>query len=134
LRLGQLREGLVAVDEALSEAREMGERNVEAELYRLRAEMLRTGGQEREARHDFSRAITVAREQEALLFELRATVSLGRQLRDTGQPEMAPRLLRGVLTRFEAGEDSVDLSEARTLLEALSSGWGDSPGAGAVRE
>ncbi|MCY1074703.1 protein kinase domain-containing protein [Archangium lansingense] len=134
LRLGQLREGLVAVDEALSEARETGEHNMEAELYRLRGELLHAGGQEREARDDFSRAITVAREQEALLFELRATVSLGRLLRDTGQPEVAPRLLTRVLTRFEADEDSVDLTEARTLLEELSAERGDRPGAGAARE
>jgi class 3 adenylate cyclase/tetratricopeptide (TPR) repeat protein len=129
LKLGQLRAGLRVVQEALSEAQATGERCFEAELYRLRGELLRGLGQEDEARHDFSRAIAVAREQEALLFELRATVSLGRLLRDTGRPEVAPRLLTRLLTRFEVGEDSVDLTEARALLEGRSAEWGDSRGA-----
>jgi tetratricopeptide (TPR) repeat protein len=134
LKLGQLREGLRVVQEALSAGQATGERFFEAELYRLRGELLRGMGQEREARYDFSRAIAVAREQEALLFELRATVSLGRLPRDTGRPEVAPRLVTRVLTRFDAGEDSVDLMEARALLEELSAEWGDRRGAEAVRE
>jgi predicted ATPase len=125
LKLGQLRAGLRVVQEALSEAQATGERFFEAELYRLRGELLRGLG--REARHDFSRAITVAREQEALLFELRATVSLGRLLRDTEHPEVARGLLTRLLTRFEVGEDSVDLTEARALLDGRSAEWGAAP-------
>ena len=107
----------MAVHEALGEARETGERSFEAELHRLRGELLRASGREREAQDDFLRARAVAREQGALLFELRATVGLGRLLRDTGRPEAARRLLARVLGRFEADVDSVDLSEARALLD-----------------
>jgi predicted ATPase/class 3 adenylate cyclase len=121
LKRGQFREGLAVVHEALGEERESGESSNKAELHRLRGELLRASGREHEAQYDFFRAITIAREQEALLLELRATVGLGRLLRATGLPEVARRLLARVLDRFEVGVDSVDLSEARTLLEQLSS-------------
>ncbi|MFY0562786.1 protein kinase domain-containing protein [Archangium lansingense] len=127
LKQGQLRKGLVAVHEAMGEVRETGERVLAAELHRLRGELLRASGREHEAQYDFFRALAVAREQGALLFELRATVGLGRLLGNTGRPEVARRLLERVLGRFEVGVDSVDLSEARTLLTRLSSG--EPPGA-----
>ncbi len=117
LGLGQVREGLSAVHEALELARATGEHGNEAELYRLRGELLRAGRQEGEARSDFLRALAIAREQGALLYELRASVSLGRLLRDTGHPETARRLLTRLLTRLDVGEDLVDLAEARALLE-----------------
>ncbi|MCY1074288.1 protein kinase domain-containing protein [Archangium lansingense] len=122
LMLGQAGEGLRAVDEALGEVREKGMLGMEDELHRVRGELLRVAGREREARSAFFRALAVAREQGALLLELRATVGLGRLLGDTGRPEVARRLLERVLGRFEVGVDSVDLSEARTLLARLSGG------------
>ena len=119
---GRVREGLSVVDAALGEASETGERSHEAELHRLHGELLRASGREDEARHAFFRAIRVAREQEALLFELRATVALGRLLRDTERPGAARKRLTRVLARFEDGVDSVDLLEARGLLAQLSGG------------
>jgi predicted ATPase len=119
---GRVREGLAVVDAALEEARETGERGDEAELHRLHGELLRASGREDEARPAFFRAIRVARKQEALLFELRATVALGRLLRDTERPEAARKRLTRVLARFEDGVDSVDLLEARGLLAQLSGG------------
>jgi class 3 adenylate cyclase len=122
LKLGQSSEGLRVVHEALDQAERTGERGFEVELRRLRGELLRARGRDCEARHDFLRARALAREQGAVVFELRTTVSLGRVLRDTGHPEVARKLLARVLTRFNASVDSADLQEARVLLEALSSG------------
>jgi tetratricopeptide (TPR) repeat protein len=119
LKLEQAPEALVAVEQGLRMSAETEERNVDAALHRLRGECLRRLGREREARQCFLRAIAIAREQGAALFELLATVSLCRQLRDTGQPGMARRLLPRALARFEGEGDGLDLQEARALLEAL---------------
>ncbi|MFY0562784.1 protein kinase domain-containing protein [Archangium lansingense] len=128
LKLGQAGEGLRTVDEALGMVREKGTLGVEPELHRLRGELLRVDGREREARSAFFRALAVAREQGALLYELRATVRLGRLLRDTGRPEVARRLLARILGQFEPDVDSVDLSEARALLKQLPSPAGRGTG------
>jgi tetratricopeptide (TPR) repeat protein len=96
LRLGQVPEGLSVVQEALGLTRVTGEHGNEAELHRLRGELLCVGGRKAEARQDFLRAIALAREQGALLYELRAVVALGRLLGDTGRPEavrLGPRLM-----------------------------------------
>jgi len=119
LKLGQAREGLAVVHEALELMQVTGERGSEAELYRVRGELLRVRGQEREARHDFLRALAVARDQGSLLFELRTGVSLGRLLRDTGRSDVARELLPRILSQFDADVDSVDLAEARLLLGQL---------------
>jgi tetratricopeptide (TPR) repeat protein len=124
LKLGQVREGLVAVHEGLDQAERTGERGFEVELHRVRGELLRARGREREAREAFFRALAVARVQGALLFELRTVVSLGRLLRDSGRPEAARKRLVRILARFDAGVESVDLQEARALLEQLSSSEG----------
>ncbi|PTL81998.1 protein kinase [Vitiosangium sp. GDMCC 1.1324] len=119
LKLGQVREALAAIHQGLALSAETGERNADAALHRLRGECLRRLGREREATSCFLRAIAIARTQGALLFELRARVSLGRQLRDTGQPGVAARVLSRILARFGGEEDCVDLQEARALLEEL---------------
>jgi tetratricopeptide (TPR) repeat protein len=122
LGLGQVRQGLTAVHEALGMVRKTGERFCEAELHRVRGELLRTWGLEREARQEFFRAISLAREQGNLLFELRATVGLARLLGDMGRPRLAHQLLTRLQARFEPGEDSVDLGEARELLVQFGGG------------
>lgn len=122
LMLGQTRQGLMIVHKALRLVRKTGERLCEAELYRVRGELLLTWGLEREAKYEFFRAIVIAREQGTLLFELRATVHLARLLRDMGRPGPALQLLVRVHARFEPGVDSADLREARTLLAQLERG------------
>ncbi len=119
LRLGQVRQGLTVVHKALSLVRKTGERICEADLYRVRGELLRTWGLEREAKQEFFRAIVTAREQGTLLFELRATVGLARLLRELGRPGPALQLLVRIHDRFEPDVDSADLGEARALLALL---------------
>jgi predicted ATPase len=122
LMLGQVRQGLTAVHKALGLVRKTGERICEAEFHRVRGELLRTWGLEREAKDEFLRSITIAREQGTLLFELRATVRLARLLRDMGRPGPARQLLVRMLERFAPDVDSADLGEARALLAQLDRG------------
>jgi len=119
LELGQVQPGLAAVEDGLRLVRETEMRLFEAELYRIQAELLRRAGREREATAHLLRARGVARRQEAALLELRATVSLGRQLRELGHPEAARRRLERICRRFDPKCELVDLREARDLLDQL---------------
>jgi tetratricopeptide (TPR) repeat protein len=122
LVLGQVREGLELVEEALRLVDVSGGYFMEAELHRLRGELLRMAGQEDEALRCFLRARVRAHRQLAVLFELRATVSLGRQLRDLGRPGRVREKLERVLSRMEPDPDSVDFQQARELLDSLPPG------------
>ncbi|WP_146210058.1 protein kinase [Vitiosangium sp. GDMCC 1.1324] len=98
LKLGYLGEGLDATRKALAELKATGECAYESELHRLYGELLRAGERECEAMPHFLRAIAVARHQGARLFELRATVDLGRLPRallralQVGGPGLASQL------------------------------------------
>ncbi|WNG32513.1 protein kinase [Archangium violaceum] len=116
LELGQCREALAVLDDALVESATTGMIIVDGWLHQLRGEALRRLGREEEASASFVRAIAVAREQGAGLYELRATVSLCRQMRDRGRPEAARRMLERVCALFEGEGACLDLQEARVLL------------------
>lgn len=77
LRLGQPREALTTLDEALGWLDAVGERFYEAELYRLRGEALWRLGQEEQARESFLQALRTARAQGATAFERKARQALG---------------------------------------------------------
>jgi hypothetical protein len=115
---GQVDTGLAVAEEGLAAARETGERIMEAELYRLRAELLRMPGHEAQAREDLQRALKVARLQQAKPLELRAPSSLCRMWRDLGKHESAHQMLADVYGWFTEGFDTRDLQEAETLLGA----------------
>ena len=67
----------------------------------------------------FERSLAVAREQQAKSLELRATMSLARLWRGQGKRDEARQLLRPVYGWFTEGFDTLDLKEAKTLLDAL---------------
>ena len=67
----------------------------------------------------FNRALTVARQQQAKSWELRAAMSLARLLREQGKVQQARRLLAPVYRWFTEGFDTRDLKEAKALLEEL---------------
>jgi len=69
----------------------------------------------------FERALAVARQQQAKSWELRAATSLARLWRDQGKRQQARELLAPVYGWFTEGFDTLDLKEARALLDALSS-------------
>jgi len=119
--VGQIEEGLHTVDEALAFVDRTGERLWEAELHRLKGELLRrhTAVQEVEAETCFQQALAVARGQGARWLELRAALSLSRLWQQQGKHAEARQLLAGVYGWFTEGFDTADLQEARALLEAL---------------
>ena len=67
----------------------------------------------------FERALALAREQQAKSWELRAAMSLARLWRDQGRPQQARELLAPVYGWFSEGFDTLDLKEAKVLLEEL---------------
>jgi predicted negative regulator of RcsB-dependent stress response len=87
LRLGQVEEGLAAVDEALTWPARTDEYSYLPELHRTRGELLRRMGREAEAREEFLEAIHFAHTHDMLVYEQRARASLGRQLQELGAHE-----------------------------------------------
>jgi predicted ATPase len=67
----------------------------------------------------FERALTVARHQQAKSWELRAATSMARLWRDQGKRDEARELLAAVYGWFSEGFDTIDLKEAKALLETL---------------
>jgi predicted ATPase len=72
-----------------------------------------------EAQAHFERALTVARQQQAKSWELRAAMSLARVWRDQGKVQQARELLAPVYGWFTEGFDTHDLKEVKALLEEL---------------
>jgi predicted ATPase len=119
--MGQPEVGLGQLSEALALTEKSGVRWFEAELYRRRGELLRTAhpGATAEAEACFHRAITIARQQDAKLWELRAAASLARLWRDQERPDEARGLLAPVYGWFTEGFETLDLQEAKALLDEL---------------
>ena len=118
---GSLEEGLDWVAKGLTIAEQTGLRATEAELHRLKGELLLIKGPGNEAEPEccLRRAIEVARRQNARVFELRATVSLARLLRDTNRRREARAMLAAIYNWFTEGFDTADLKEAKALLDEL---------------
>jgi predicted ATPase/class 3 adenylate cyclase len=120
---GQAEEGLHVLAEALAAVRHSGERCYEAELYRLRGELLlaRPTEHHAEAEACFHQALAIARRQQAKSLELRAVMSLSRRWQCRGHCAKARELLTSTYSQFTEGFGTTDLREAKALLEALSS-------------
>jgi predicted ATPase len=118
-KAGHPEEGLITLAEALALVEQTGERYWEAELYRLKGELLLAQGDDTEAEASFRRAIEVAQRQQAKSWELRATVSLARLWQEQGRIDEARRMLAEVYGWFTEGFDTPDLQEAKALLEEL---------------
>jgi predicted ATPase len=119
-KVGQPEEGLTTLAEALVLVEETDERHWEAELYRLKGELLLMQGDEAEAEASFQKAIEVARRQQAKSWELRGTVSLCRLWQEQGRVDEARQMLAEIYGWFTEGFDTPDLQEAKALLEELS--------------
>jgi len=118
----QAEEGLSILTEALEVANKTEERWYEAELYRLKGELvLQARGQspESDAEACFQQAIAIARQQSAKSLELRAATSLARLWQQQGKKAEAHDLLAPVYHWFTEGFDTKDLQEAKALLDAL---------------
>jgi class 3 adenylate cyclase/predicted ATPase len=118
---GDLDRAWTAVSEAFEASNRTGEKWAEAELHRTAA-VLALARPQRDAdkteRHLF-RSLTIAREQEAKFYELRAAMDLARLWRDQGKRQQAHDLLAPVYCWFTEGFDTLDLKGAKALLEQL---------------
>jgi len=117
--LGQPVEGLNCLAEAAQIIETTEERVGEAELHRLRGDLLNAMGDGGAAERNYHQALEVAKRQSAKLWEIRAATSLARLWCDQGKRAEARDLLAPVYGWFTEGFDTPVLQEAKTLLEAL---------------
>jgi predicted ATPase len=116
---GQLEEALAFLEEPFRIATETGERWVEAELNRQKGQLLLSQGHAEAAEELYRQAISIAQEQEAKFWELRAAISLARLWGEQGRHAEAHELLTPVYGWFTEGFDTADLKEAKAFLENL---------------
>jgi predicted ATPase len=107
------------LDDALQSAERTGERWFAAELNRHKGQLLLRQGHSAAAEELYRKALSIAEEQEAKLWELRAAVSLARLRRVQGRRAEARDLLAPIYGWFTEGFDTPDLREAKALLKAL---------------
>ena len=107
------------VDDALQIVERTGERWFVAELNRHKGRLLLQQGHVEAAEELYRKALNIAVEQEAKLWELRAAASLARLRRDQGRIAGARDLLAPVYGWFTEGFDTLDLKEAKALLDEL---------------
>jgi predicted ATPase len=117
---GQVEGALTLSDNALQIAERIGERWFEAELYRHKGQLMLQQSDFEAAEKLYRQALTIAEEQEAKLWELRAALSLARLGREQGRHSEAHDLLAPVYGWFTEGFDSQDLKDAKSLLDELS--------------
>ena len=115
----EIGEALTLLDDALRIVERTGERWFEAELNRHKGQLLLRQGHSEAAEELYRTALNIAREQEAKLWELRAVASLVRLRRDQGRRAEARELLASVYGWFTEGFDTVDLKDAKALLDEL---------------
>jgi class 3 adenylate cyclase/predicted ATPase len=120
-KVGQIEAGLTVLAEALAVVKQGGEHLYEAELYRLKGELLlqRSSDNHTEAETGFHHAIAIAQNQQAKSWELRAITSLARLWQQQGKRQEAHDLLAPVYHWFTEGFDTADLKDAKALLEEL---------------
>jgi predicted ATPase len=119
-RIGQAEEGLRLLAEALAVV-DQGNRWYEAELHRIKGELLlqQTAPDTPQAEACFQQALAVARRQQAKSWELRTAMSLSRLWQQQGKRAEARQFLAEVYGWFTEGFDTLDLKEAKALLDEL---------------
>jgi predicted ATPase len=122
VELGQSDDAWRRISEAMATIDTSKERIWEAEVNRIAGEIALLSPEPDAAKAEayFERALAVARKQEAKSWELRAAMSVARLWRDQGKREEARDLLAPVYGWFTEGLDTLDLKEAKALLDELS--------------
>jgi class 3 adenylate cyclase/tetratricopeptide (TPR) repeat protein len=120
-RAGRLDDAREELRRAVEAADQMEQHFVDAELCRIGGELaLRSApADDKAAEGHFRKAIALANRQDAKWWELRATLSLARLLRDTGRRDEARSLLSEIYNWFTEGFDTADLNDAKVLLDEL---------------
>jgi DNA-binding winged helix-turn-helix (wHTH) protein/predicted ATPase len=137
-KAGQSAEGLRVLEEALAVAHRNGERFYEAELYRLKGELVLAASTDRAvlqaafggraivganlsaiavAESSFRQSLRIAQQWKARSFELRTALSLGRLYQKQGKLKETRILLEPIYNTFTEGFDTMDLREVKSLLE-----------------
>jgi adenylate cyclase len=122
-KIGDPEAGLAVIADTLAEIDQTSERNCEAQLYRLKGELLLTGEKPSRvsAENCLRRAVEIARKFDAKSWELCATMSLSRLLNQQGRRDEARLILTGIYSWFTEGFDTGDMKEAKALLDELRS-------------
>jgi predicted ATPase len=117
--LGEPDEALNCLAETAQIIATTEERADEAELYRLRGDLLRARVDRAAAERSYHQALAIAVRQNAKLFEPRAAMSMARLWRDQRKVQQARELLAPVYGWFTEGFDTLDLKQAKALLDEL---------------
>ena len=118
-KTGQLEEALFTINGAIARATNSGVEMDLPELLRIKSQVLAARHDRESAVNCLTEALTVARAQSALAWELRSTMALARMLSEDGQRDQARNTLALVYDRFTEGFETADLRLARALLEDL---------------
>lgn len=122
VRAGQLEDGLAALEDAFHASRQNDEHWWDAELYRLRGELILAGdGDPTRAEADFQQALEIAQTQQAKSLELRAAMSWARLYLSLGRTAQARELVVPLYAWFTEGFDTPDLQTAKALVAPLMS-------------
>ena len=123
-RIGRLDDAWTNIREAMTAVETTKERWCEAEINRIAGELalLSPDPDTAKAEAGFARALEVARKQQAKAWELRAAMSMARLLRAHGRQSAARELLSPIYDWFTQGFDTLDLREAKTLLDEPAAG------------
>jgi predicted ATPase len=124
---GTYQKGFELIQEDIAIADTQGERLFEAEMYRVKGELMLAQSRaprlesrvQKEAEGYFLRAIEIARQQQAKSWELRASTSLACLWQQQGKQHEAHQMLSEIYGWFTEGFDTKDLQEAKALLAAL---------------
>ena len=118
---GKYKDAWGCIDEAVTLIARTGQRSHEAEILRIAGEiaLLEPTPDAVKAEAYFERALAIAHRQQAKSWELRAAMSMARLWRDQGKRDEPRELLAPVYGWFTEGFDTLDLKEAKALLDEL---------------
>jgi len=120
-RAGKIHEAIASIDEGLAISAAFGQKGTDAELHRLRSELVWQSPHPDPGQPEgsFRVALAIAREQGTRGYELRAATTLARMLADQRRIAEARDLLAPIYGWFTEGYDMPDLKEAKALLDEL---------------
>ena len=121
--IGKFQDASRCIDEAMTAVEKAKEKLWEAEVHRIAGDIALKSPKPDVAKAEvyFERGLAVARSQQAKSWELRAAMSIARLWRDQGKRREAHELLAPVYGWFTEGFETLDLKEAKALLDELAS-------------
>jgi predicted ATPase len=122
VKAGRDEAALMAIEQALAETENFGERWATAEALRIKARVLSSAGSDRNCREIEAlllNGLKIARRQQARCWQLRTSCDLARLWQRQGRTKKAPELLQSTYDQFTEGFDTADLRDAQVLLRNL---------------